>query len=375
MKKIIFLVTYEILGNVVNTIRFQSLADFQFVLPKDKTDELPMDVKLDDAINMFGQKFDMPPPFFTRFDKPLPYKYVLHIFILNFVRFKQNPLSTEVQVADELGKIVTKRKLKKSYYDKHAEMASIEFAATSVPMHVLSSSVEPPNEKFLDALRAKFEDRPIWSKRALLAQFDGASKTLMRNSLPHVSYTFSNGPWRLLYTRLGFDPRTRQNRHTSVKYQIIDFRFPRKYDDMFKRKSMKGLEQRHMPHRVFETNPNEDEYDFFFCLHFENRDKTYIFDSLPKQKQSTYQLCDVPQIQSILESTTLTRTCDIKKGWLTKQSMKEIRDEMKSKLEEWIKDAPEHNQQAQQNDSDASKSSEDEDADFPLDQAAQIFDL
>lgn len=60
----------------MNTIRFQSLADFQFVIPKDKTTDLSTDIKVEDAIHMFGDKLNMPPPFFTRIDKPLNYAYV-----------------------------------------------------------------------------------------------------------------------------------------------------------------------------------------------------------------------------------------------------------------------------------------------------------
>lgn len=97
----------------------------------------------------------------------------------------------------------------------------------------------------------------------------------------------------------------------------------------------------------------------------------YIFDSLPLRKQASYQLCDVPQIQSVLESASFNRTCDVKNGWLSNSTLKEIREIMKKKLIEWITSS----KQQPSDESDGSKSSDEEDDDFPLDQAAEIFDL
>jgi hypothetical protein len=70
------LVSYEVLGKVVNTIRFNSLVDFQFVIPKDKHADLSQ-TKVEDAVHIFGEQLNMPPPFFTRVDKPLTYWYLI----------------------------------------------------------------------------------------------------------------------------------------------------------------------------------------------------------------------------------------------------------------------------------------------------------
>lgn len=163
-----------------------------------------------------------------------------------------------MQVSDTLGTTIKKRKIKRAYYEKKPEIASIDFAASSVPMHALGNS-DPVDEDFLELVRQKFEERPIWSKRALEAQFTEASQVAaLRSVMPHVAYTFTSGPWRTLYIRLGFDPRTRQNRAMSAKYQSIDFRYPRKYRDFTVGKNKTfGLEHRQVPHRMHDTVAQE----------------------------------------------------------------------------------------------------------------------
>lgn len=65
-----------------------------------------------------------------------------------------------------------------------------------------------------------FSTRPIYSKAAI----SGISKLpsdQLRCLLPCVAYFFSNGPWRSLWVRFGYDPRKDP---ASRIYQTLDYR-------------------------------------------------------------------------------------------------------------------------------------------------------
>lgn len=61
-------------------------------------------------------------------------------------------------------------------------------------------------------LKHSFDTRPIWSIDALSAQLAfnhfPLTKQEILEYLPSVGYRFSKGPWRNLWIRYTFDPRT-----------------------------------------------------------------------------------------------------------------------------------------------------------------------
>lgn len=52
-----------------------------------------------------------------------------------------------------------------------------------------------------------FANRPIWSRTALQCHIRGASQERLKQLLAYVAYYWLNGPWRTLWTRMGYDPR------------------------------------------------------------------------------------------------------------------------------------------------------------------------
>jgi len=65
-----------------------------------------------------------------------------------------------------------------------------------------------------------FEERPVWSKNALL-YLTKYTKAQLKYLLPVVAYYFVTGPWRVMWVRFGYDPRLDP---TSLKYQTLDYR-------------------------------------------------------------------------------------------------------------------------------------------------------
>lgn len=74
--------------------------------------------------------------------------------------------------------------------------------------------------KTLFVLLQLFETRPIWSRAALNHHFTGF-KDKLKYLLPLVAFYYTNGPWRCLWTKYGYDPK----KHPEAKmYQTIDYR-------------------------------------------------------------------------------------------------------------------------------------------------------
>lgn len=75
-------------------------------------------------------------------------------------------------------------------------------------------------KKYKITLFQLFEERPVWSKFALLAVTKFNADQL-KYLLPAVAYYFVTGPFRILWVRFGYDPRKDPS---SKIYQSIDFR-------------------------------------------------------------------------------------------------------------------------------------------------------
>jgi len=69
-----------------------------------------------------------------------------------------------------------------------------------------------------------FEERPIWSKNALMCVTKYSSDQL-KFLLPAAAYYFVTGPWRVMWVRFGYDPRLDP---TSRIYQTLDYRLRKK---------------------------------------------------------------------------------------------------------------------------------------------------
>lgn len=72
----------------------------------------------------------------------------------------------------------------------------------------------------LKQVRQLFEERPIWSKNAIMHKTQFTSDQL-KILLPSVAYYFMTGPWRIMWVKLGYDPREDIN---ARKYQTLDYR-------------------------------------------------------------------------------------------------------------------------------------------------------
>ena len=57
-------------------------------------------------------------------------------------------------------------------------------------------------------LQALFDQRPIWSRSAIVFHVNSDLKRERLNKiLPFFAFYWLNGPWRALWNRFGYDPR------------------------------------------------------------------------------------------------------------------------------------------------------------------------
>ncbi|KAH6649005.1 RNA polymerase III transcription factor IIIC subunit-domain-containing protein [Truncatella angustata] len=196
----------EAVGLVRDTHRYHSLADFQFSssempyltkvkehflsMKVDKLRELRFDPNLYPAK---GQEI-IPPPFYT--DRVVPFNYF----------YEQNPY-VRMDGVDEHGKAImvnVQGRLAKTY-GHYIEYNT--YPVPDRPAKNLANSKQVPQD-LLDRMRAALEERPIWTRRALIARVSPYySENSLKIAVQLVGYQFKGGPWRDAVIKYGVDPR------------------------------------------------------------------------------------------------------------------------------------------------------------------------
>ncbi|XP_055918150.1 general transcription factor 3C polypeptide 5 [Eupeodes corollae] len=202
--------------------------------------------------------------------------------------------------------------LQKPYYDGREVIA---FSLTEpFPMHpdpavAKRMKVKYVSDEQLQIVKKLFDEIPCWTRVGLLYE-SGLSHDKLKHITPSVAYLFSNGPWRTMYTRYGYDPRKDFN---SRYYQTFDLRL--RY-----RTGMAEL----VPNaqkcgargKDWERRPNESD------IPVPGPDYPYLEEGkLPRSRQWILRYCDlrINKVKEMLDKipTPLAgATCNEKTGWL-----------------------------------------------------------
>ncbi|KAF0716466.1 Aste57867_2835 [Aphanomyces stellatus] len=120
-------------------------------------------------------------------------------------------------------------------------------------------------DKVMAMLTEKFAERPIWMRPKLFEYFTPAEGRVAMKFLPYICYIFVNGPWRGMWVRLGYDPRTTPD---AAPYQLVEIRGTRRLvsesvTPLVLLPKTKAKSHRRMPYRsrlntVFQVNDAED---------------------------------------------------------------------------------------------------------------------
>ncbi|XP_043203143.1 general transcription factor 3C polypeptide 5-like, partial [Amphibalanus amphitrite] len=198
----------ELLGVCTKVFKFTNMCDFQF-LPLDHQgrsmyDDIVPSSCMDTAYPDRPAALFIPPVAFSRVDTPQNYCYRRP----PTNRLLNGPLP-EGRKRRRFGAQAVSHLQEKMPSEPLVDRASFE---ARVQLRGLASD--------LAELKKLFEERPIMS-RAYIYYKMGGLKDRFKCLLPLVAYYFNTGPWRNMWARLGYDPRTDP---AAWRYQIIDYR-------------------------------------------------------------------------------------------------------------------------------------------------------
>ncbi|XP_014223258.1 general transcription factor 3C polypeptide 5 [Trichogramma pretiosum] len=308
----------KVLGKVDTEFRFTSLCDFQY-LPITKNKENPT---VDECIYEKIYPVGLPPYSWMTDDVPL---FLPPAAFSRMDSIQQYSLKSDV-IGNEENLVIGKTRKRRAGFSNF-----INFNAPDVPRNPPKGIETALRVKFLQSshvekMKKYFDERPIWSKTALM-YVSGFSNEHMKVLLPAVAYYFMTGPWRITWVKLGYDPRKDPE---ARKYQTLDYRL----------KAMHGLHSSVLCKRnyseytlPYKSTPNSKPkiqvLSTNASLSGESNKKTktvednvYIYrpGTIPASRQMFYQYCDlhVKEIKDMLEKyvpPSVGSPCHEKYGW------------------------------------------------------------
>ncbi|KAH8377664.1 hypothetical protein KR093_006586 [Drosophila rubida] len=212
-----------------------------------------------------------------------------------------------------------------------------------VPFNMQDTFPTQPDAQILKRLKIKyvsdeqfmrvkklFAESPVWTRIALLYE-SGVTNDKLKCIIPSLAFYFSNGPWRTLYVRYGYDPR---KDFKSRYYQTFDFRLrfgSGVSEFVYSRKSAKLKKSL--------TGAADDSKNDLV----QNIDYPYFEEhKLPRSRQCMLRYCDVrlPKIQEMLEKipTPLTgAVCNERTGWLPPSFDSQVRQVVCATISELLR--------------------------------------
>ncbi|KAK9414391.1 putative Transcription factor tau subunit sfc1 [Seiridium unicorne] len=298
----------DAVGVIRETHRYHGLADFQFsasempYLTKVADHILPMrasklrELKFDPNLYTVKGQEIIPPPFYT--DRVVPFNYF----------YEQNPY-VRVDGVDEHGKAImvnVQGRLAKTY-GHYIEYNY--YPIPTAPAKNLANSRQVPKD-LLDRVRAAFEERPIWTRRALITRIAPYySDNSLKIAVQLVGYQFKGGPWRDAIIKYGVDPRPDPRYRI---YQTLAFKLERLPNDS----TVKNGIVRSMAR--------------------EEAGRSHLWDGLQYCTNGKFwQICDItdPCLVKMINDAPVRDECDIATdGWWNGGTWAKIKAFMKAKM-------------------------------------------
>ncbi|KAI0169518.1 hypothetical protein GGR52DRAFT_550383 [Hypoxylon sp. FL1284] len=300
----------EAVGSVQGTHRYRGLADFQFAntsssfLTNIAEHLLPLevsklrDIKFTPGVAAGPNQEIIPPPHFT--DKVVGFNY----------GYEQNP-----NIKIEGGEGADRRLVNIQGRKKHSYGHFINHNQYPVP----TKARREPNihipEDLLKQLHALMEERPIWTRRAILNSVTGNyTDSMLRIALQLVGYQFRGGPWRDAFVKYGVDPRPDPKFRI---YQTLAFKLERNI--IGTKKVPWELVRKEQVKRTKTENPHSHLWD----------GERYSTDG------KFWQVCDItdPYVRRIIDQAPLREDCDLNdSGWYYRGTWAKVKMIMKVKM-------------------------------------------
>lgn len=306
----------KILGRVETEFKFTNLCDFQYV-PMTQSKSNPK--KLECIYNSIYPT-GIPSPDWLKQDVPY---FLPPAAFSRMDNVQQYIPKTETNSTSE--NIIGKSRKCQAGFSNVINFVTLE-VPTAAPKGIETAmKVKFLQNAHLEQVRQLFEERPIWSKNAIMYKTQFTSEQL-KILLPSVAYYFMTGPWRIMWVKLGYDPRKDIN---ARQYQTLDYRLKAMHGLGLTVRCKRNYSNYTLPYKSApvskqkpavlttlnqEQNPKKERH-----LH----ENVYIYREgmVPPSRQMFYQYCDVmiAEIQEMLAKLPDPLPgieCDEKKGWL-----------------------------------------------------------
>ncbi len=178
-------------------------------------------------------------------------------------------------------------------------------------------NLDPPIQRVITQLRVLIEERPIWTRRAILNNMAIKEQTYaVKQAFQYVGYMFKSGPWRDAVVRFGLDPRTDPKYRI---YQTLMFHMYSREADVGRKKWEAERTRKAKLMKGKELNP-----------------QSHLFDGKQLDMDGkVWQVCDItdPILRSILDTEHLRETCDLRSdGWYHNGTWAKAKVIMKAKI-------------------------------------------
>ncbi|RVX66254.1 hypothetical protein B0A52_10181 [Exophiala mesophila] len=177
-------------------------------------------------------------------------------------------------------------------------------------------------QQICQRLEELFEERPLWTRRALLNQFpDSFSTMLIRHAIAYVTFAIRSGPWRDTLCKLGVDPRTDRSYR---KYQTVLIQL--------------------VPRHKAKDEARED-YSRTWVRSTDRESHIFTGQSNVPPDGKSWQLCDLvdPDLKTLVDipDVYIRHECETRYfGWYANGTMAKIRVAVKAKIDALIEGEP-----------------------------------
>ncbi|KAK1924864.1 RNA polymerase III transcription factor IIIC subunit-domain-containing protein [Papiliotrema laurentii] len=343
--------TSEVVGPIPHTVRFRAMADWKYTpQPEGRTSQLAAALRDIDYDQILAYTVPPTPEDFGEAMTPKEgenpsqpqYRSILDLqpapvfserripFIYNF---RNHPSTFLDEYEDERTKEIKRRFANRSRFvavslQKLPHHHKPQSVPTGPPKSIASKMADL-DPRILERFRQLLEQRPVWARHALLAQFNEADRRTIRLNkyyLPAVVYTFGAGPFWKTVVRFGYDPC--QDRSSATLQRIYFYTHVNRQgrfnaldeDSESEEENSKGhLEWEAEQKRLVEEgrrpplDPTQE----------------HIFDGkLLHRDRPDFQLCDItdPLIRRIIEDPkNLRDVCDPRSGWYEPSALEHIK--------------------------------------------------
>jgi general transcription factor 3C polypeptide 5 (transcription factor C subunit 1) len=149
----------------------------------------------------------LPPQIFSRVDTVHK-----HLFKKDSVYDSENPATLSM-----IG-VNRQRRLNHARYVEFSLSANVPTTAKALTYDILK--IKLVKREHFDLVKKLFQQRPIWTRLALLHECK-LKNVVLKHILPAIAFYYTTGPWRVCWVRLGYDPRVK---FEARYYQTLDYR-------------------------------------------------------------------------------------------------------------------------------------------------------